>query len=92
MSANDCDSVYKAAKNYEYLKYRVVRLQVYLETIREHIDEISEMNERYGAQIIGFEFDLIDMINEFFESVGPDYHTLNCKNKNHCYFQQHGLA
>lgn len=92
MSANDCNSVYKAAKNYEYLKYRVVRLQVYIEGIREHLDRISEMNERYGAEIIGFEDDLIGMMDDFFANAGPDYHTANCKDQKHCYYQAHGLA
>lgn len=90
--ANDCDSVYKAAKDYAYLKYRVVRLQTYVEQIRSHLDEISDMNERYGAQIIGFEYDLIDMMDSFFASAGPEYHQQNCRKKDHCYFHQHGIA
>ena len=84
MSANDCDSVYKAAKNYAYLKYRVARLQYYVEIIREHLDEISDINERYGAQIIGYEFDLADAMDGFFAGCGPEYHQDNCRKKDHC--------
>ena len=92
MKANECDSIYTAAKNYAYLKYRVVRLQYYLETMRSHIDEVSEMNERYGAQIVGFEFDLVDMMDKFFASADADYHSVNCRKKDHCYFHQHGIV
>lgn len=92
MQAKDCDSIYKAAKNYAYLKYRVVRLQYYIESIRAHLDEVSKMNERYGAQIIGFEADLVEMMDQWFGSVGTDYHTKHCKNKDTCYHKLHGLA
>jgi len=92
MKANDCDSIYKAAKDYAYLKYRVVRLQYYLETMRSHIDEVSDMNERYGAQIVGFEYDLIDMMDTFFANADASYHSANCRDKNHCYYQQHGIV
>lgn len=92
VQAKDCDSIYKAAKNYAYLKYRVVRLQYYIETIRAHLDEVSAMNERYGAQIIGFEADLVEIMDQFFSSVGPEYHTANCKNKSTCYYQEHGIV
>ncbi len=92
IKANDCDSVYKAAKNYAYLKYRVVRLQYYLEIMRSHIDEVSDMNERYGAQIIGFEYDLIDMMDAFFANAGAEYHSTHCKEKRHCYYQEHGIV
>lgn len=86
--ANDCDKAAKAAKNYAYLKYRVVRLQYYLETMREHIDEVSDMNERYGAQIIGFEYDLVEIMDDFFETADSNYHALKCKKKSHCYYQR----
>ncbi|HEU4616804.1 MAG TPA: hypothetical protein VFV10_02130 [Gammaproteobacteria bacterium] len=92
MQAKDCDSIYKAAKNYAYLKYRVVRLQYYIEAIRAHLDEISAMNERHGAQIIGFEADLVEIMDQWFETAGAEYHTKNCKNKETCYYKLHGLA
>ena len=54
-SANDFDSVCDAAKKYAYLKYRVVRLQYYMEIMRAYLNNLSDMNERYGAQVVGFE-------------------------------------
>ena len=71
--ANDFDSVCDAAKKYAYLKYRVVRLQYYLEILRSHLNELSDMNERYGAQVIGFEADLVEMMNDFFNETAPEY-------------------
>lgn len=72
-TANDFDSVCDAAKKYAYLKYRVVRLQYYLEILRSHLNELSDMNERYGAQVIGFEADLVEMMNDFFNETAPEY-------------------
>ena len=72
-TANDFDSVCDAAKKYAYLKYRVVRLQYYLEILRSHLNELSDMNERYGAQVIGFEADLVEMMNNFFNETAPEY-------------------
>ena len=31
------------------------------------------MNERYGAQVIGFEADLIEMMDDFFNETAPEY-------------------
>ena len=72
-SANDFDSVCDAAKKYAYLKYRVVRLQYYLEIMRSYLNNLSDMNERYGAQVIGFEADLIEMMDDFFNETAPEY-------------------
>lgn len=92
IAANDCESVYKAAKKFAYLKYRVVRMNYYIERIRNYLDDVTDVTDRYTAQIVGFELDLIECMDEFFEKIGPEYHTKHCKNDSHCYYKQHGIA
>jgi len=89
--AKDCASIYKAAKCYAYLKYRTVKLQTYIEVIEAYLKTVSEMNERYGAQIIGWENDFVEDLSSFFDSVGPEYHEANCKDVKHCYYKSHGM-
>ncbi|MCA9117558.1 MAG: hypothetical protein KDA79_20955 [Planctomycetaceae bacterium] len=92
IAANDCDSVYKAAKKYSYLKYRVVRMNYYIERIREYLDSVQEVSDRYSSQIIGFELDLVEGMDEFFKKATPEYHTKHCTNASNCYYKQHGIA
>lgn len=92
--ASDCESVYKAAKAYSYLKYRVVRTMWYLEKIQVHLDQIRSATDRYSAEVIGYEADLMEAMDSFFTgpAAKPEYHKANCKNKDACYFQAHGLT
>jgi hypothetical protein len=93
-SASDCESTYKAAKAYSYLKYRVVRMNWYLEKVQAHLDELRSVTDRYSAEVIGYEEDLMEGMDGFFG--GPaamaQYHLTNCKNKQACYFHEHGLT
>jgi hypothetical protein len=88
-TAKACEAIYQAAKKHSYLSYRVVRLNFYLQTIRVHIDEIQEIADRYSSQVIGYQYDLSDMMDTWFESTGLSYHMEHCKGgkKEHCYPQ-----
>jgi hypothetical protein len=92
--ASDCESVYKAAKAYSYLKYRVVRMTWYLETVQVHLDEMRGATDRYSAEVIGYEADLMEAMDGFFSGPASKvaYHKANCKNKEACYFHAHGMT
>lgn len=92
IAANDCETVYKAAKKFAYLKYRVVRMNFYIARIRAWIESVQDITDSYSAQVIGFELDLIEGMDEFFGRVGPEYHSKHCKSDSHCYYKQHGIA
>lgn len=88
-AASDCDSMYKAAKAFSYLKHRVARTMMYQVQLQAHLDKVREATERYEAVVIGYELDLTEGMDEFFN--GPagkgEYHQAHCKNKDTCYFQ-----
>jgi hypothetical protein len=88
-TAKDCETIYQAAKKHSYLSYRIVRLNFYLQTIRVHIDEIQEIADRYSAQVIGYQCDLSNMMDTWFENTDMSYHSEHCKGskKDHCYPQ-----
>ncbi len=92
--ASDCESVYAGAKAYSYLKYRVVRTLFYLEKVQVHLDSIRQVTDRYSAQVIGYEADLMEAMDQFFSGPASNaqYHKANCKNKDACYFHTHGLT
>ena len=92
--ASDCESVYAGAKAYSYLKYRVVRTLFYLEKVQVHLDSIRQVTDRYSAQVIGYEADLMEAMDQFFSGPASNaqYHKANCKNKDACYFHAHGLT
>jgi len=85
---NNCESVFKAAKAWAYLKYRVGRMHWYVSLFRAHLDEIEEATEAYSAHVIAYEEDLKKQLDDFFLGAGWDaaYHTKHCK-KSSCYFQ-----
>jgi hypothetical protein len=88
-AASDCDTMYKAAKAFSYLKYRVARTMLYQAQLQAHLDKVREATERYEAVVIGYELDLTEGMDVFF--TGPaskaEYHQAHCKNKDTCYFQ-----
>jgi len=87
-NANNCESVFKAAKAWAYLKYRVLRMDRYLSLFRAHLDEIEDANAAYSAHVIAYEDDLKEQLDDFFLGPGWDaaYHTKHCK-KSSCYFE-----
>jgi hypothetical protein len=91
-SAKDCDTIYAAAKKYYYLSYRIVRLNTYLETIRHHVDAIQEVADRYSAQVVGYQFDLADAMDAYYDKTDEAHHKQNCKNRSTCYYQSDGMS
>lgn len=73
-----CWTAYKAAKRYTYLKYRIMRLQMYVAVVNEHMAEIEEATDRYAAQVIGFEEDLVGALDDYFESASGSDHAARC--------------
>jgi hypothetical protein len=52
------------------------------------------VTDRYSAEVIGYEADLMEAMDQFFSGPASNaqYHKANCKNKDACYFHAHGLT